>query len=59
MSEKNDTNKELWEFFLDHAYYGTWCVRRKKERKWGKGFHVNDGIEAESLCKILNEYKVE
>ena len=47
-----------WEYFMDHSYYDMWCVRRKTERKWGQGFHVNDGNEAESLCRILNEYKV-
>ena len=47
-----------WEYFPDHSYYDMWCVRRKTERRWGQGFHVNNGQEAEELCRILNEYKV-
>ena len=44
-----------WETFCDVGYYHMWRLRRKTERGWNDGFHINTRDEAQSLCKLLNK----
>jgi uncharacterized coiled-coil DUF342 family protein len=32
-----------------------WRLRRKTERGWNDGFHINTKAEAEGLCELLNK----
>lgn len=48
-----------WECFRDASYYDMWCVRQKSERRFGHGFHLVNGGEAEVLCRILNKCAVD
>lgn len=43
-----------WECFCDSAYYNLWCVRRRTEREFGRGFHLHNKDEALALTKLLN-----
>lgn len=52
------TKPKIWECFCDPFYYDMWCVRRKHERKFGQGFHINNGKEAQALTDLLNENEV-
>jgi hypothetical protein len=47
--------KQVWETFCDESYYDMWRVRRKTDRGWEDGFHLNKKLEAESLCNLLNQ----
>lgn len=47
-----------WEYFQDAAYFDMWCVRPKGEGRFGVGFHLINGDEAERLKKALNRHKV-
>jgi len=55
-----DEKKESgdWEYFQDSSYYDMFCVRRKNERQFGKGFHLPNSEEAKQLCSLLNELTV-
>ena len=54
----NKHRAAVWECFCDPSYYDMWCVRRKHERKFGQGFHINNGKEAQALTDLLNENEV-
>lgn len=43
-----------WETFCDESYYHMWRVRRKNERKFEDGFHLNNREDAEALVEHLN-----
>jgi DNA repair exonuclease SbcCD ATPase subunit len=36
-----------------------WRLRRKTERGWNDGFHINTKAEAEGLCELLNKLEHE
>ena len=51
------TNKKRideWETYCDEWYYHLWRLRRKNERGFNDGFHINNGDEAKGLCDLLN-----
>jgi hypothetical protein len=48
-----------WETFCDVSYYHMWRLRRKTERGWNDGFHINTKAEAEGLCELLNKLERE
>ncbi len=50
---------EQWETFCDVGYYHMWRLRRKTERGWNDGFHINTKAEAEALCQLLNKLEGE
>jgi hypothetical protein len=50
---------EEWETFCDVSYYHMWRLRRKTERGWNDGFHINTKAEAEGLCELLNKLERE
>lgn len=52
------TKPKTWECLCDVSYYDMWCVRRIHERKFGQGFHINNGKEAQALTDLLNENEV-
>jgi len=43
-----------WETYCDEWYYHMWRVRRKNERGFNDGFHVQNGQEAKQLVELLN-----
>jgi hypothetical protein len=50
---------DQWETFCDVSYYHMWRLRRKTERGWNDGFHINTKAEAEGLCELLNKLERE
>ncbi len=50
---------DQWETFCDVGYYHMWRLRRKTERGWNDGFHINTKAEAEGLCELLNKLEGE
>ena len=48
-----------WETYCDECYYHMWRLRRKTERGWHDGFHINKGDEAKGLCDLLNKLERE
>jgi hypothetical protein len=50
---------DQWETFCDVGYYHMWRLRRKTERGWNDGFHINTKAEAEGLCELLNKIERE
>jgi hypothetical protein len=36
-----------------------WRLRRKTERGWNDGFHINTKAESEGLCELLNKLEGE
>ena len=48
-----------WETFCDECYYHMWRVRRKNERHFNDGFHVNNREEAHALVELLNKLERE
>ena len=48
-----------WEAYCDECYYHMWRLRRKTERGWHDGFHINKGDEAKGLCDLLNKLERE
>jgi hypothetical protein len=48
-----------WETYCDEWYYHMWRLRRKTERGWHDGFHIQKGDEAKGLCDILNNLETE
>ena len=58
----NDTptpRTDEWETYCDEWYYHMWRLRRKTERGWHDGFHIQKGDEAKGLCDILNNLEAE
>jgi uncharacterized coiled-coil DUF342 family protein len=52
----NDTQKtDEWETYCDECYYHMWRVRRKNERGFDDGFHLQNGNEANQLVELLNK----
>ena len=49
-----DEEAAPWECFRDDSYFGLWCVRPWRDRRFGAGFHVNSKTEAEGLRDLLN-----
>jgi len=52
---KETRMSDQWETFCDECYYHMWRLRRKTERGWNDGFHINTKAEAEGLCELLNK----
>ena len=50
---------DQWETFCDVGYYHMWRLRRKTERGWNDGFHINTRDEAQALCQLLNKLERE
>ena len=50
---------DQWETYCDECYYHMWRLRRKTERGWHDGFHINKGDEAKGLCDLLNNLERE
>lgn len=50
---------EKWETFCDECYYGLWRVRRKDQRNFNDGFHLQHQEEAEGLVRLLNDFENE
>ena len=48
-----------WETFCDISYYHLWRVRRKTERGFNDGFHLQHGEEAKVLVELLNQLERE
>jgi predicted ribosome quality control (RQC) complex YloA/Tae2 family protein len=48
-----------WETFCDESYYHLWRVRRKSERNFNDGVHVQDGKGAAALVELLNRLERE
>ncbi len=51
--------KDQWETYCDECYYHMWRLRRKTERGWHDGFHIQKGEEAKELCDLLNKLERE
>ena len=50
---------ETWETFCDESYYHMWRVRKRHERGFNDGFHINNREEAIALCELLNKIERE
>ena len=48
-----------WETFCDTSYFDLWRVRRKTERGFNDGFHLQHGEEAKVLVELLNRLERE
>jgi hypothetical protein len=48
-----------WETFCDISYYHLWRVRRKNERGFNDGYHLQHGEEAKALVELLNRLERE
>jgi hypothetical protein len=48
-----------WETFCDISYYHLWRVRRKDERGFNDGYHLQHGEEAKALVELLNRLERE
>jgi hypothetical protein len=48
-----------WETFCDISYYHLWRVRRKNERGFNDGYHLQNGEEAKALVELLNRLERE
>ena len=55
MSESDTPRTDEWETYCDECYYHLWRVRRKNERKFDDGFHVQNGEGARQLVELLNK----
>jgi len=44
-----------WETYCDESYYHLWRVRRKNERGFNDGYHVQNGEGARQLVELLNK----
>ena len=55
----NTPKTDQWETNYDDCYYHMWRLRRKTERGWHDGFHVNTREEAKGLCDLLNKLERE
>lgn len=43
-----------YETFRDPAYFDMWCVREVGETRFGHGWHLVNGDEAQDLVECLN-----
>jgi len=50
---------EDWETFSDSSYFDLWRVRRKNERGFNDGYHLQNGEEAKALVELLNRVEQE
>jgi hypothetical protein len=48
-----------WETFCDTCYFDLWRVRRKNERGFNDGYHLQNGEEAKALVELLNRVERE
>lgn len=48
-----------WETFSDSSYFDLWRVRRKNERGFNDGYHLEHGVEAKELVELLNRLERE
>jgi hypothetical protein len=48
-----------WETFCDSSYFDLWRVRRKNERGFNDGYHLQNGEEAKALVELLNRLEQE
>lgn len=48
-----------WETFCDTCYYDLWRLRRKDERGFNDGYHLQNEKEAKSLVELLNRLERE
>jgi hypothetical protein len=48
-----------WETFCDNRYFDLWRVRRKNERGFDDGYHLQHGAEAKELVELLNRLERE
>jgi len=48
-----------WETFCDNSYFDLWRVRRKNERGFDDGYHLQHGAEAKELVELLNRLERE
>jgi hypothetical protein len=48
-----------WETFCDSSYFDLWRVRRKNERGFNDGYHLQNGEEAKALVELLNRVERE
>ncbi len=55
LMRKETRMSDQWETFCDVGYYHMWRLRRKTERGWNDGFHINTRDEAKGLCELLNK----
>jgi hypothetical protein len=56
MNEQSDTPRhDEWETYCDECYYHMWRVRRKNERGFNDGFHLQNGEGARQLVELLNK----
>lgn len=46
---------DRWECFCDTSYFDMWCVRKVGERRFGHGFHLVNGDQAQGLCDLLSK----
>jgi hypothetical protein len=53
MNKTPRTNE--WETYCDECYYHMWRVRRKNERGFDDGFHLQNGNGANQLVELLNK----
>jgi len=51
----NTPRTDEWETYCDESYYHMWRVRRKNERGFNDGFHLNNGEGARQLVELLNK----
>jgi len=55
MTPEEQTLCVVWETYCDECYYHMWRVRRKNERGFDDGFHLQNGKEANQLVELLNK----
>lgn len=48
-----------WETFCDTCYYDLWRLRRKDERGFNDGYHLQNEKEAKALVELLNRLERE
>lgn len=48
-----------WETFCDSSYFDLWRVRRKNERGFNDGYHLQNEKEAKALVELLNRVEME
>lgn len=52
-----DEFKDVWEMFFDDAYFGTWCVRDKRDKRFfaPRSFHFK--TEQDAVCFLSSVKK--
>ena len=56
---KDTPRNDEWETYCDECYYHLWRVRRKNERGFNDGYHLNNGNEAKDLVGLLNNLEMQ